>query len=92
MRIPVVDAAIDMCDSEDAIAAALADLLDDEGAWDWSDGSEHDPSDRLAVVESSGAWWVVYRGTEADEVMRFGDGDRARAEMWRQADQIESEG
>ncbi len=76
-----VDAALDSCTDEDDevisdVGTALADLVEDHGAWDWSDESEHDPSDRAAVVESSGAWWCVYRGTEPDQAWRFaGEGE-----------------
>jgi hypothetical protein len=46
-----IDSAIGADTDDDGIAARLA---------------EHEPSDRFAVVESSGAWWLVYRGTESD--------------------------
>jgi hypothetical protein len=65
-----IDAILDTVDEDDSPAKALADYLDKRGAWDWSDGAEHEPSDRVAVVESSGAWWAVYRGTEGDEAVR----------------------
>lgn len=74
-----VDAVLDTVDEDDSPATALADLLDKRGEWDWSDDSDHDPSDRTAVVESSGAWWAVYRGTEADEAHRCASEDEARA-------------
>lgn len=68
-----IDAALDAIDedTDGASAEALADLLDKHGQWDWTDDAEHDPSDRLAVVESTGAYWVVYRGTEPDQAWRF---------------------
>lgn len=72
-----VDAALDTVPDDEDAAHALADLLDDAGEWDWSDGSEHDPSDRLAVLESSGAYWLVYRGTEGDSAYRYSTRDEA---------------
>lgn len=78
LAIAQVDAVLDTA-NEDETATALANLLDAKGAWDWSDNSDHDPSDRTAVVESSGAWWAVYRGTEADEAHRCASADVARA-------------
>lgn len=78
IKITTVDAVLDSVDGGDGcVAIALADLLDEHGAWDWDDGAEHDPSDRLAVVESSGAYWLVYRGSEPDEVRRFASNDAA---------------
>lgn len=65
-----VDTVLDTVADDESPATALADLLDRHGAWDWSDGSEHDPSDRTAVLESSGAFWCVYRGTEPDSASR----------------------
>jgi hypothetical protein len=83
-----VDAILDTVSDDESPAEALADLLDEKGAWDWSDGSEHDPSDRLAVLESSGAYWLVYRGTEADEATRFATDSEAQAALKEQAEQI----
>jgi hypothetical protein len=71
-----IDVVIDV--SDDGIATRLANLLDEHGTWDWADDSDHDPSDRLAVLESSGAWWLVYRGTEADDATVY----ETWAEAW----------
>jgi hypothetical protein len=84
IRAALVDAVLDDVDEDDededkSTAHLLADLLDQHGAWDWDDGSEHAPSDRLAVVESSGAWWCVYRGTESDCAWRFASYEDANA-------------
>jgi len=84
-----VDAVLDTVDDE-GVATALADLLDSEGAWDWSDDSDHDPSDRVAVIESSGAWWAAYRGTEADEARRCASEDAAQAIMTGWIEQVQS--
>lgn len=78
LTVSMVDAAIDQDGSS---AQALGDLLDKHGAWDWTDDSERDPSDRLAVVESSGAWWCVYRGTESDDAWRFASRDEAVSKL-----------
>lgn len=81
IKITAVDHAIDQDDS--GVAERLADLLDDAGDWDWTDDSEHDPYDRFAVIESTGAYWLVYRGTESDSARRFAsreDADDALAE------------
>lgn len=75
LRVSAVDAAIDMDGA--GIANRLADLVDKHGAWDWSDEAEHDPSDRMAVIESSGAYWLVYRGTEDDSADRYASRDEA---------------
>lgn len=56
--------------TSDELRVDLCDRLDADGAWDWSDGAEHYPSDRVAVVAEDGAWWAVYRGTEGDETVR----------------------
>lgn len=84
ITITLVDAALDVLDEDEdgASAEALVTLLDEHGEWDWDDGSTHDPSDRIALVESSGAYWVVYAGTEPDQAWRFGlldDAERQRA-------------
>lgn len=79
IRTSEVDAAIDSLDDDTDPATALADLLDHYGEWDWTDGSEHDPSDRAAVLESSGAWWYVYRGTEPDRAVRCASSEEASA-------------
>lgn len=82
-----IDSVIDSND-DDRIAQGLGDLLDATGEWDWSDGSDHDPSDRLAVLGSSGAWWLVYRGTEGDEATCFATEHEAqsalvlKSELW----------
>ena len=69
-------------------ARVLGDWLDREGGWDWTDGAEHDPSDRLAVVtvRRLGAPRVaalVYRGTEGDTVKLFGTRDEAATHIPR---------
>ncbi len=77
IRVALVDAALDLVGDDDedgTTATVLADLLDAHGEWDWSDGSAHCPSDRVAVVESSGAYWCVYRGVEPDRAWRCGTG------------------
>ena len=82
-----IDAALDTVGDEDSPAGALADLLDRRGEWDWSDGAEQDPSDRVAIVESSGAWWAVYRGTEGDEASRCATREEADAIATRWIDE-----
>lgn len=81
IRASTVDAILDEVDDEESPAHALADLLDDRGEWDWSDGAEHEPSDRMAVLESSGAYWLVYRGTEGDTADRYASADEAMVQM-----------
>lgn len=83
-----VDAILDTVGDDENPGTALADLLDKTGDWDWSDGAEHGPEDRLAVLESSGAYWLVYRGSEADNAERFGDEALARAALKAQSAQI----
>lgn len=83
-----VDAALDSVSDDDDPSKALGDLLDASGDWDWSDGAEHSPEDRLAVVESSGAYWLVYRGSESDEATRFSISDEAHAALKDQAESI----
>jgi hypothetical protein len=78
-----IDAIIDSTDEDESPATALADALDKAGAWDWTDDSDHDPSDRLAVIESTGAYWLVYRGSEGDEATRYATRDEADAEFDR---------
>jgi hypothetical protein len=87
-NVAQVDAILDSVDDESNPGTVLADLIDKTGAWDWSDGSEHGPEDRLAVVESSGAWWLVYRGSEGDEAERFASEDDARKALKAQAYEI----
>lgn len=79
-----IDAALDTVAEDDSPATALANLLDRRGEWDWSDDGEHDPSERVAVIESTGAWWVVYRGAEPDEARRYATESEARerARSW----------
>jgi hypothetical protein len=88
IKVTRVDAALDSVSDDENPAEVLADLLDHHGAWDWSDESEHDPSDRLAVLESSGAYWLVYRGTEDDEATRFASGAAAQQALKDQAERI----
>ncbi len=76
-----VDAVLDMVADDASPATALGDLLDESGDWDWSSGAEHGPEDRLAVVESTGAYWLVYRGIESDEATRFATADEAHAAL-----------
>lgn len=76
-----VDEILDRVADDESPASELADLLDDAGAWDWSDGAEHEPSDRAAVIESSGAYWCVYRGTEPDRASRHATSAEARVAM-----------
>ncbi|HEY2510169.1 MAG TPA: hypothetical protein VGI39_04915 [Polyangiaceae bacterium] len=52
-------------------------MLDRKGDWDWSDDGEHEPSERVAVLESSGAWWAVYRGSADDDARRCDSKDAA---------------
>ena len=49
-------------------AEVLAADLDKRGAWDWTDDSEHSPSDRYAVIETLWGWCLVYAGTGPAEV------------------------
>lgn len=88
LRVSDVDAAIDALDDDTNPGSTLADLLDDTGDWDWSDEAEHGPEDRLAVVESTGAWWLVYRGSEPDSADRHASADEAWAALHDQAKQI----
>jgi len=83
-----VDAILDQFDEDEDPSRALADLLDRRGAWDWSDGSEHEPSDRLAIIESTGAVWLVYRGTEPDSARRYGSRAEARAALQEQTERV----
>jgi hypothetical protein len=88
-----VDAVLDSVDGGDfSVAVALADLLDECGEWDWSDDSEHDPCDRLAVLESTGAYWLVYRGSEPDEATRYESSDVAHAALKEQRRLIKPRG
>lgn len=88
IKITQVDAVLDTVGDDESPAQALGDLLDEGGDWDWSDGSEHCPEDRLAVVESTGAYWLVYRGVESDEATRFATADEAHAALKAHAEQI----
>ena len=71
ITVAMVDASLQLVDEDYSEANALADLLDEHGAWDWCEDSEHDPYERLAVLHSSGAYWAIYRGAEADDAERF---------------------
>ncbi len=73
-------------DAKVVAAKALADKLDREGAWQWTDGSEHEPSDRFGIMTvrrlgSSRLFAMVYRGTEPDEVTLFETIGKARDRM-----------
>ncbi len=84
IKVSMVDALVDAIDEdadEGTTATALADLLDRHGEWDWCDDDAHDPYDRLAVVEGSGAAWCVYRGSEADSADRYASSDDAWARL-----------
>jgi hypothetical protein len=81
IKVAQVDAVLDSVSDDESPAGALADLLDEKGDWDWSDDSEHDPSDRLAVLESSGAYWLVYRGAECDAATRFASYGEAQSAL-----------
>ncbi len=84
MKRAAADALIDLHDDDKgALATAFADALDSDadGAWDVAADPEYGPRDRAAIVESSGAYWLVYRGTEPDSVTRFGDERDARAAL-----------
>lgn len=74
-----VDAVLDRAsqDDPDDIAAALGDLLDRHAAWTWTDDAPAEPQECLALVESSGAYWVVYRGASPDSAEAFGLRDKA---------------
>lgn len=48
-------------ETEPDIATALADMIDERGAWDHSDDPEHGPNDRFTIVHV-----VLYRGVEPD--------------------------
>jgi len=88
IKVAHVDAVLDTVAAGESPAKALADMLDDAGAWDWADDSEHDPCDRLAVVESSGAYWLVYRGTESDEATRYASAAEAYAALREQSEAL----
>ena len=62
-------------------ATTIASELDRAGAWDWTDGSEHDPSDRYAVVERGDVWLLVYAGTEGAEVWEHNSKTSAAAHL-----------
>jgi len=85
-----VDAALDSASDDDNEGTVLADLLDENGDWDWSDDAEHGPEDRLAVVESSGAHWLVYRGSEGDTAERFATDAEATAALKDQVAKIKA--
>ena len=80
-HIKNIDAILDTVDDDESPAEALCDALDESGAWDWTDNAEHDPSDRLAVLESSGACWLVYRGAGADKASRYASRAEAKAAL-----------
>lgn len=61
-------------------AARLGDLLDRERAWDWY-ASADDRDDRMAVVASSDAYWLVYRGKYPDSAVRHSTEAVAREAM-----------
>lgn len=88
MRSPItrdmVDEALQWVDEECSEANVLANLLDQHGDWDWCEDSEHDPYERLAIVQSKDSYWVVYRGSEPDEAERFEKKSQAkhRFESW----------
>ena len=88
IKVTQVDAVLDSVDDDSNPGTALADLLDNSGDWDWSDEAEHGPEDRLAVVESTGAYWLVYRGSEGDTAERFASADAAHIALKNQAEQI----
>ena len=78
------------------IAKRIADTLDRNGAWDLSDGADHCPSDRWAVVRmrrlgASPVWALIYRGTEGDEVTLFCAASAARGAIDAIAEQIATE-
>jgi hypothetical protein len=83
-----VDAILDTVAAGQSPAKALADMLDEQGDWDWADESEHVPCDRLAVVESSGAYWLVYRGTESDAATRYASAAEAYTALREQSEAI----
>jgi len=85
-----VDAVLDMVGDDESPATALADMLDVDGQWDWSDDGEHDPSERTAVVESSGAWWAVYRGSSDDDARRCATEGEAREVEREWIEQVQS--
>lgn len=83
-----IDTAINQ--SAEGIGYRLAVLIDDHGWWDWSDGSEHSPSERLAVVQSSDAWWCVYAGVEPADATRHASESDAKRAMAKLRSMIES--
>lgn len=61
--------AVDTALAGDDPLTALADLLDENGAWDWADVRPHE-NERVAIVKSRNVWWVVYRGAASDDAVR----------------------
>ena len=53
----MVDAALDTVGEDDSPAEALVSLVDDNGDWDYADEDSDYP--RVAILESSGAFWAV---------------------------------
>lgn len=81
----MVDAVLDQLGEDEDPGDALATLLDQRGQWDWSSEDEHGPEERVAVIESSGAWWAVYAGADPAEAIRCASGEEATARVrdWR---------
>ena len=73
IRPQLVDAVLDQVDGDESPATALADLVDEHDDWD------RPGADRWAVVESSGAWWVVRRGAKRDVCLRCSSQEEALA-------------
>lgn len=87
LTVKAVDAVLDPVDDDAAdgtCARLLVELLDEYGAWDEYDGGHpHYPDDRIAIVESTGAYWCVYAGTEGPRAWRYGSYDDAARQMDR---------
>ena len=88
IKVAQVDAILDTVSDDENPGTALADMLDQSDDWDWSDEAEHGPEDRFAIVESSGAWWLVYRGSEDDEATRFATEQEAQSALSAQVEVV----
>lgn len=82
VTIEQVDAALDAIDDDSGVGRALADLITRHGEWDYGTAEAEGMTPELfAVVESSGAWWAVNRGSEGDWAIAFARYDDAHAQI-----------
>ena len=74
-----LDAALDLIDaveSPESVQAAHRAMAEAISEWDYLDGSS-----RLAVVESTGAWWLVCADAYTVTATRHATEESARAEL-----------